>query len=48
MHVQGKHVSGIYLGYIGDSSWVTQFSASLLQKIDILQKIDNKWLNDLV
>ena len=48
MHVQGKHVSGIYLGYIGDSPVVTQLSASLLQKIYSLQKIDNKWLNNLV
>ena len=38
MHVQGKHVSDIYLGYIGDSPGVTQFSAGLLQKIDSLQK----------
>ena len=45
MHVQGKHVSGIYLGYIGDSPGVTQFSDILLQKIDSLQKIDNKLIN---
>lgn len=38
----------LYMGYIGDSSVVTQLSASLLQKIDSLQKIDNKWLNNLV